>query len=162
MDKDIKEIDNFISEKDSNRFIYVMDNFFNLKDKRCFLHRHTQVTDCMYIHDIPEVDELGLKLKKLGKEQNEKYTLNYFQLIKWPEHSNQGEHVDFDYHPYSTILYLNDDFEGGETVVGGKTISPKKCKLIGFEGNKITHKVNYITKGTRYTIPCWYKYESKF
>ena len=43
-----------------------------------------------------------------------------------------------------------------------KTISPKKCKLIGFEGNKITHKVNYITKGTRYTIPCWYKYESKF
>tara|TARA_R100001143_G_scaffold8422_1_gene10516 strand:- start:111 stop:587 length:477 start_codon:yes stop_codon:yes gene_type:complete len=158
MDNDIKEIDNFISAKDSNRFIDVMDNCFHLKEKRCFMHRDTQVTNCMEIHDIPEIDELGLKLKKLGREQNEKYALSYFQLVKWPQ-QGQGEHVDFDYHPYSTIIYLNDDFEGGETVVGEKTISPKKYKLIGFEGNKITHKVNNITKGTRYTIPCWYKYE---
>tara|TARA_R100000742_G_C4239200_1_gene59212 strand:- start:73 stop:561 length:489 start_codon:yes stop_codon:yes gene_type:complete len=162
MAKEVEERENFISEKDADTFRNVMDNYFNLEDKRCFHHRTTQVIDCMYIHDIPEVDELGLKLKKLAKERNEKYTINYFQIVKWPEHSNQGEHIDFDYHPYSTILYLNDDFDGGETVVGDEIIYPKKCKLIGFEGNRITHKVNHITKGTRYTIPCWYKYESKF
>ena len=39
-----------------------------------------------------------------------------------------------------------------------KPIIPEKNKLIGFEGNKIIHKVNEIKKGSRYTLPCWYRY----
>ena len=66
--------------------------------------------------------------------------------------------ADFDYHPYTSILYLNDNYTGGETIVDGTTIIPEKNKLIGFEGDKMTHSVNEITEGTSYTIPCWYKH----
>ena len=33
-----------------------------------------------------------------------------------------------------------------------------KNKLIGFEGVNLTHSVNQITEGTRYTVPCWYRH----
>ena len=42
-----------------------------------------------------------------------------------------------------------------------KIVELKKCKLIAFNGDKIEHEVNKITKGIRYTIPCWYKLKSE-
>jgi|TARA_R100000988_G_C3970786_1_gene151361 hypothetical protein len=155
---EIIEIDNFISKEESNYFINYLENNFNLEDKKCFKHRETKVIDCINIKDDIEILNLGLKLKKLCKQKNKKYVINYFEIVKWPPKESLPEHVDFDYHPYTSIIYLNDDFTGGETIVGNKTIVPKKCKLIAFEGNKIKHEVNKVTKGTRYTIPCWYKY----
>lgn len=154
----IIEIDNFISKEQSDYFINYLENNFNLEDKKCFKHRETKVMDCINIKDDTEILNLGLKLKKLCKKQNKKYVINYFEIVKWPQEESLSEHVDFDYHPYTSILYLNDNFIGGETIVGGKKIIPKKCKLIAFEGNKIKHKVNTVIKGTRYTVPCWYKY----
>ena len=64
--------------------------------------------------------------------------------------------MDFDYHSHTSILYLNDDYKGGETVVGDKVIKPKKGKIILFEGNKIKHQVLQIRSGIRYTNPTWY------
>ena len=90
---------------------------FSFKRKKMFY----AYSSYKLIHDT-EIDELGLKLKKLGREQNEKYAL---------DGHNKGKENNFDYHPYSTIIYLK-DFEGGETVVGEKTISPKKYTK-GFE-----------------------------
>ena len=81
-----------------------------------------------------------------------------------PKHGNtsivcceyQDEHIDFDHHTFTSILYLNDDFEGGQTVVGDKIIKPEKGKIIFFNGNQIKHKVLPIESGTRYTNPTWY------
>ena len=156
----ILEIDNFISKEQSNYFINYLENNFNLEDKKCFKHRETKAINCINIKDDIEILELGLKLKNLPQKINKKYAINYFEIVKWPTEEYQDEHVDFDYHPYTSILYLNDDYTGGETIVGGKKIIPKKCKLIAFKGSKIPHKVNQIIEGTRYTIPCWYKYDN--
>jgi len=96
-------------------------------------------------------------LNKHIESVDKNYEINYFEIVRWLKNESQDKHKDFVYHPYTSILYLNDNFNGGETVVGDKTIKPEKCKLISFEGSQIIHGVNTITEGERYTIPCWYR-----
>jgi predicted 2-oxoglutarate/Fe(II)-dependent dioxygenase YbiX len=56
------------------------------------------------------------------------------------------------------ILYLNDEFDGGETVFENETtIKPKKGRLLVFSNGIILHKVNLITKGERYALAGWFK-----
>ena len=113
---------------------------------------------CSKIMHVPIIKNIHNKLEKFAKSVNKKYTINYFQIVKWPTGENQDRHIDFEYHPFTSILYLNDDFVGGETIVGKKSFKPIKNTIIGFEGNKIKHEVRKIKKGIRFTIPCWYKY----
>jgi hypothetical protein len=83
--------------------------------------------------------------------------IEYFQLVRREAEFHQGTHVDFDDVVYSSILYLNDDFEGGETQVGETVIRPKKGTIIGFEGARVPHGVLPIVGSQRYTVPAWYK-----
>ena len=154
----MKEIKNFISSEESNELIQFHEKNFNLNNEHCFMHRNTAVMDHLMVTKFTNIEKA---LTKFVKNINNNYVINYFQIVKWPTGESQDPHLDFDYHPYTSIIYLNDDFEGGETVVLDKTSVPEKNKLISFEGDRILHKVNEITKGIRYTVPCWYKYESK-
>lgn len=83
--------------------------------------------------------------------------INYHQLVKWPAGEWQPSHKDFNYHTWTSIIYLNDNFEGGETVVGDKRISPEQGKMITFAGSQIEHEVLPILEGDRYTVAVWYK-----
>ena len=66
-------------------------------------------------------------------------------------HVDKGDAIAF-------ILYLNDEFEGGETVFENQTtIKPKKGRLLVFSNGIIQHKVNLITKGERYVLAGWFK-----
>ncbi len=153
----MKEIENFISDKESKYFINFHNKYYDLEKNYSVKHRQTEVIQCDVLLDKPKIKQINNMLNKFVQKINKKYVVNYFQIVRWPTYESQEEHFDFDIHPYTSILYLNDDFEGGETIVGNKIIKPKKCKLISFNGNKIKHQVNTITKGIRYTIPCWYK-----
>jgi hypothetical protein len=46
--------------------------------------------------------------------------------------------------PYSFIIFLNDDFIGGELIFGNLTITPKRGQCIYFNGEK--HSVEYEFK----------------
>tara|TARA_B110001454_G_scaffold217757_2_gene243866 strand:- start:996 stop:1559 length:564 start_codon:yes stop_codon:yes gene_type:complete len=83
--------------------------------------------------------------------------IEYFQVVRREAEFHQGTHVDFDDVAYSSVLYLNDDFEGGETQVGETVIQPKKGTIIGFEGARVPHAVLPILGSQRYTLPAWYK-----
>tara|TARA_R110000787_G_scaffold275228_1_gene383693 strand:+ start:696 stop:1172 length:477 start_codon:yes stop_codon:yes gene_type:complete len=154
----MKEIENFISNKESQYFINFHKKNYDVENNNYSIkHRQTQVIQCDVLLDKPKIKEMNILLNKFIQKINKKYVVNYFQIVRWPTYEFQGEHFDFDIHPYTSILYLNDDFKGGETIVGNKLVKPKKCKLISFNGNQIKHQVNLITTGVRYTIPCWYK-----
>jgi hypothetical protein len=96
------------------------------------------------------------KLIKTIKNVNDKLFISHTEIVKWPTNTAQGAHFDFSFAPCTTILYLNDNYEGGETFLEKKIITPKKGNLIFFKGKTIEHGVKKITKGTRYTIPCWW------
>lgn len=63
----------------------------------------------------------------------------------------------------SALAYLNDDYEGGELYFPDLDfgIKPKKGMLITFPGNlHYVHGVAPITKGTRYTLSQWCKFDN--
>jgi hypothetical protein len=91
------------------------------------------------------------------KKHDGKAYINYAHLVRWPAPIEQPIHQDFYYHAWTSVLYLNDDFEGGCTWVEGEKIKPKKGDMILFQGRYLKHGVMPVTKGHRYTITAWYK-----
>ena len=151
--------ENFLNDEECDHFIrYHKENFF-LKRSYCKLHRKTEVIKAYEIIGNPVIKKLYERLVKFAKDVDPNITVNYFEIVRWPTGENQIGHLDFDYHPHTSIIYLNDDFEGGITRVGDVFFKPKKGTLICFRGDKINHEVLKITKGERYTISCWYRYE---
>jgi len=62
---------------------------------------------------------------------------------------------------FSSVYYINDDFEGGEIVFRnlGISVKPKKNSLIIFSessSEKMIHGVNPVRKGTRYMSQCFF------
>ena len=57
----------------------------------------------------------------------------------------------------SVVVYLNDDFEGGETEMLGRRYIPKKGKALIFPSNwNYPHRACEVTKGTKYALVTWY------
>ncbi|XP_033909331.3 prolyl 3-hydroxylase 1 [Acipenser ruthenus] len=70
----------------------------------------------------------------------------------------------YTYRDYSAILYLNDDFEGGNfifTELDAKTVTaevrPKCGRVVGFgAGKENPHGVKAVTKGQRCAVAMWF------
>ena len=54
------------------------------------------------------------------------------------------------------LLFLNDDYEGGEFIVTDKEYKPSKGSAIVFPSNfMFPHEVKKVTKGERWSIISW-------
>ena len=65
---------------------------------------------------------------------------------------------------FSTILYLNDGYGGGEIVFPSQQqrIKPSTGLLVGFpSGRAYVHEVATVTHGRRYSMPIWFAREGK-
>ena len=64
---------------------------------------------------------------------------------------------------YNSILYLNDDFEGGEFKTEyGVTLTPQPGMLTFFNGRDIMHCVSPVRENFRFTIIFWWDKDSDF
>ncbi|HHK73917.1 MAG TPA: 2OG-Fe(II) oxygenase, partial [Rhizobiales bacterium] len=91
------------------------------------------------------------------------------QIVKWPAGFEMPAHAD-NAHPdgsahatpfrdYTSLVYLNDDFEGGEFYFDNQKVQlrPKKGLLVCFTGGmKHFHGVGKVLSGERFTMPAWY------
>jgi len=88
-----------------------------------------------------------------------------YQLIRWPVGVEQPPHADKENkdgseHPYpwrdfASIVYLNDDYQGGHTYFPEIDIDvkPRSGEMVTFPGtNEFLHGVSKVTEKTRYTI----------
>lgn len=101
----------------------------------------------------------ALALMNLGTGHS--LALDTHQLVVWPAGSEQPAHIDDkrDETRFAAILYLNEDFSGGETFFEGSPIvgKPQTGRLIAFPGRSVLHGVRRIEAGTRYTMAMWFK-----
>ena len=93
-----------------------------------------------------------------------KVTTNCYQaeLQTWPvgEHSGLHRHEEFgrEQGDFNSVLYLNEDFEGGEFFTeNGVTIKPKTNRLTFFNGKEIFHGVKKVVGSDRFTVIFWLK-----
>ena len=91
------------------------------------------------------------------------------QLVLWNEGHSMPVHVDnahpdgsahgTPYREYASVLYLNDDYEGGEIYFPrqGYRLKPRAGMLVAFPGSdEAPHGVTAVRKGERLTMPAWY------
>lgn len=117
----------------------------------------------------PEIPEIYTFLKKYSQRIldlykdffNYKLYLQEFFLAIFPEGASMKAHIDSDgtdrSFVISAVLYLNDDFTGGEIVFPNLNFEykPKARSLVAFQGYGIEylHEVKTLESGKRYTIP---------
>ena len=156
-----------------NRSVHLIDNF--LKPHEC-----DQII--AYANSLKKYEEfLGRKIylwknisivnprifltykkyvRKISNQFN--FNLNFGQIVEWHSGLSCDIHKDIT-HPadpcgdnfWTTVCYLNDDYQGGETIVNNQTFRPKKGQLLVFNGKVLSHGVSKIY-GTRYTMIAWW------
>ena len=69
-------------------------------------------------------------------------------------HHSHGQ--EYGYPQVSSLLFLNDNYKGGQLKISNITYNTKKGSAIIFPSNfMFPHEVNLITEGTRYSIVTW-------
>jgi len=94
------------------------------------------------------------------------------QLTRWEIGHNQRPHADgeepdgspnmFPWRAFASIIYLNDDFDGGQIYFPKLQLEPeiRPGMLAYFPGTAhYLHGVRAITRGTRYTLASFYSFD---
>lgn len=83
-----------------------------------------------------------------------------YELLKYEPGGFYSWHVDhFDRHPrsLSALLFLNDDFKGGDLEFEGLTVRPAPGRVAIFPSNfMFKHRVTTVEEGTRYACVTWF------
>jgi Rps23 Pro-64 3,4-dihydroxylase Tpa1-like proline 4-hydroxylase len=93
--------------------------------------------------------------KNIKSRESKMHILKYQESGYLPAHQDQGVSSRV----LSVLLYLNDDYEGGEIEFkhSGIKIKPKAGSILFFPSNFLyVHEVHPVTKGPRYALPNWY------
>ena len=113
---------------------------------------------------------------KMSKLYDTMIYMDYWDIVKWDVGQSMVYHADnvdenrkpFDYcgwRTHSAILYLNDNYKGGETMFRDQNVKiyPETGKLLMFPaGYDYTHGVCEVTEGKRYTIALWFTENRNF
>ena len=156
------EIENFLSKKQCDYFIkFHNDNFDTTDNTNKSLNdlgngEKTEVINFQYFLRLSQFRYVFTLLCNHIQNINKQSFISYLEIVKWYNGSSQKFHKDSDFLTWTSIIYLNDNYEGGETIVNDKIIKPKQGKIVTFQGKDLEHKVNEIKNNNRYTIPVWY------
>ncbi len=100
---------------------------------------------------------------------------DYTDIVYWGDGENMPVHADnsyqdgspgrFPWRTHSAVIYLNDDYNGGETFFPNLKVTSKaecgKCIAFG-AGIEYSHGVKTIMGGNRYTLPIWFTDNSSY
>ena len=185
--RDYLVIENYLSDEDCQHLINYFHENVNQNSRNVNSVYNGRV---IYYETLP-VSEPVRALMKLIHDDCARRLTEFYQesetiypeashLVKWPPGTSLGDHADNAYangdpnyvswRSHSAVLYLNDDFEGGEFYfqknrqVDQKegVIHPKKGLLITFRGGlSHIHGVLQVKSGLRMTFPMWFTQNKK-
>ena len=134
----------FLPETECSKLI----EFYNSNIDKSFSFRDTFPLDV-----YPPVAE---DILNEFKTYDENILLDACQIVKWPAGSFMEPHIDKPGDVFAAIVYLNDDYNGGETCFEDIKIIPETGKLVIFSSTELLHWVNTIKKANRYTLSLWF------
>ena len=121
--------------------------------------------DNVWYNDIKAIFEYAIK------KYSEKHLLfsvqhiTDFRINRYLKGGFMSSHVDNIHHSHgqiygypqvSVLIFLNDDYKGGEFVVADKLYRPEKGSAIVFPSNfMFPHEAKKVTKGIRWSIVAW-------
>lgn len=169
------------------RFVSVTENFLDqeLFEVLSTFAKTTKVYDqnvnetvwnqrIVHATQVPELKDDGLKYIDLVREkikstfeiEQEIYT-DILCFNRWRIGDEQRPHADdangFEWRKFGCVLYLNDNYDGGEIHFSNQdiTLKPKANTLAFFPGDEeFLHGVNPIKFGIRYTLSTFWTYDS--
>lgn len=158
---DILYMENFLTDEECNKLI----DLYNISPTQDFSEGiwAGRAKWLNYPEDIKRKLILG-ETRAAEKFFKKMFMQDNLHVMIWneghemPPHSDYGHDDEYAHRHYASIVYLNDDYEGGDLYMPelGLTIKPKKGLYVCFRGGEILHGVTKITKGTRYTAICWF------
>lgn len=119
---------------------------------------------------IAEEDDVKRTITFMGNHMAKDFPTNRLyvkniEVVEWNEGQSMDWHRDYPHYEGTSIIFLNDDYEGGELITASDPsdamkhtriiYSPKKGANVSFL-NTLYHKVNPVIKGKRYTLVIWY------
>lgn len=118
------------------------------------------------------ISDIAFKNYILETKYPELQLPDYFNIRKYDVGANMGQHVDSSdetdlYHPVvSGVLYINDDYEGGELVFLKQeiTVKPSAGSLVIFPSSEpYLHRPMPVTSGVKYMVPFfWYPMQTEW
>ena len=153
--------------KSKNEKVFVFDNY--LTSKECDYY-HTLISDLgvgNYSWEERTIDITNDKIVNktinfFKNHLNLKLKIEQAQIQNWNTGSSSELHIHNENNrestKYNSLIYLNDDFDGGEFFTkNGIVIKPKKGLLTIFNGQKVWHGVKTVKNKDRKTIIFWWK-----
>lgn len=150
--------DNFISEHEINHCLNIISlgKFTKEFNGKYVISNELQLNNDIILNNIKQ----KLLIEARAFLNNDKVEIDWSELVLYPTFTNFDMHVDTASKEtvLTSIIYLNNNFRGGETIFeDGTQISPVPGRVIFFDGKKYIHGVNMISIGNRVSFPCWYK-----
>jgi hypothetical protein len=130
----IKYVPSFLTNEETEYFI----NIFKNGVKQYFGDQYYK----FYFVDLMDVE---IEVRKLDR-----FVFKKFRVQMVNETIQQIEEPHTHLNSWSFIVFLNDNFDGGEIFFGDKEYKPKKGDMIYFSGEEY-HMVNNCV-GNRYTL----------
>jgi hypothetical protein len=142
----MKVINNFLSKEDCENLIEKfksLDGRFTLFRNRFLINLKQWPKESLFIDTIKKFERKDIKIKNI-------------HIVFWPVGESHDWHDDTAHYDVTTITYLNENYEGGRTIVEDIEIKPETGKYIEFNADK-KHMVTKLISGQRFVLLCWYK-----
>lgn len=174
-------VDNTICDSVLNYYTKTYDNELNDVNKLPWFEENT-----IYWVNLQKTkiqNEINFCRKNISKLVNDSYNVLSYPhlttLVMWKEGKSMAIHKDNGYEndkdilhmrTYTAVMYINDDFEGGETIIQKENSNeieyeckPQKGSVLIFKSDdSCLHGVNKITKGNRLTLSMWFVIDEQY
>ena len=150
---------------------YQPSTYANHKGKTINTNERVLMDECWMGKDNVYYEDIKKAFERVIKKHSDKFSLfsvqhtTDFRINRYPVGGFMSSHVDNIHHSHgqqygypqvSVLLYLNDDYEGGEFYVAGKMFEPEQGSGIIFPSNfMFPHEAKTVTKGMRWRIVTW-------
>jgi hypothetical protein len=155
--------DNFLSKEECDNLIKVYKKNINKKDKKINAIQKVKNVFPLAVDLNNDLDENVInKFNQMSALINDSVA-DWGQIVRWTKNSFQDLHFDnaSSKTTLSSICYLNENFEGGQTYFKeGTLFMPKTGRALFFDGNYYFHGVKEILSKERYVLALWYKNKS--